>query len=325
MATKRNRRLLEKYEKGLCSDQENAIIDKFFELFDEEGGQLRNWNPEERDRIGRQIYANVKKAMNKQPVAGNRRLLTLAKYAAVLLVVAGLGWLLHSRLAGPEYMTASTGTGERRTVTLSDGSTVELNAESSLSFPRTFGGRNREVQLSGEGFFHVTKDPKHPFIIHSGELQTTVLGTSFNIMAYPDDPVSLVSVATGKVRVRMAAVNPSCAPAMPETILLPNEQAYYQKSDQLLQKQTIGSGQLAAWRQGLIVLDGLSLRNASKVLERWYHVDFRIEDEEVGRTIINGEFRYDTIINVLENIKFLTGIDYQFTSGNTVVITKGQD
>src|SRR6202000_336004 len=90
--------------------------------------------------------------------------------------------------------------GQRSVVRLSDSTIVYLGPDSKINFPGRFNGKTRELNLEGEAFFQVKKDHQHPFIIHTGDVSTTVLGTSFKITAFKGEPLT-VSVATGKVRV----------------------------------------------------------------------------------------------------------------------------
>jgi hypothetical protein len=118
------------------------------------------------------------------------------------MIAGAAGWyLLGKDLFGSsketKFITSSTPRGQKSLITLPDGSRVFLNSESSISYPEFFSKDKREISLTGEAFFDVTRDENRPCIIHSGNVVTKVLGTSFNIQAFDGKDI-LVTVATGK-------------------------------------------------------------------------------------------------------------------------------
>lgn len=121
-------------------------------------------------------------------------------------------------------------------ITLSDGSSVLLQPNSKLSYPKIFTGNERKVYLSGEGFFEISKNPKKPFFVYANEIVTKVVGTSFRVRAYSDQPDVEVLVRTGKVRVKS---NDLVAKSdQEEVILLPNQALRFQRSNLIFNKIT---------------------------------------------------------------------------------------
>ena len=121
-------------------------------------------------------------------------------------------------------------------ITLSDGSSVLLQPNSKLSYPKIFTGNERKVYLSGEGFFEISKNPKKPFYVYANEIVTKVVGTSFRVKAYSDQPDVEVLVRTGKVKVRS---NDLVAKSdQQEVILLPNQALRFLRSDLKFKKIT---------------------------------------------------------------------------------------
>ncbi len=125
--------------------------------------------------------------------------------AAILAIVATGAWLLYPTKQGlqdPAVMTGQqTARKEVRRVLLPDGSQVWLNTASSLRYAEDFGRKSRTVYLSGEAYFEVAQNRELPFVIHTGNVSTTVLGTTFNIRAYPGQEAVTVAVRSGKVKV----------------------------------------------------------------------------------------------------------------------------
>nr|WP_246496186.1 FecR family protein [Chitinophaga varians] len=143
-------------------------------------------------------------------------------------------------------------------VILSDGSEVWLNAGSSLSYPAGFKGRYRDVYLKGEAFFNVASQPEQPFVVHTDTISTLVLGTSFNIKAYPELGDIRINVASGKVGIVMGGNTLAT--------LLPDQQLTYNKPDHSYLTETKAAGVTNAWREGSIHLDGVSFDELAAVM-----------------------------------------------------------
>ena len=121
-------------------------------------------------------------------------------------------------------------------ITLSDGSSVLLQPKSKLSYPKIFTGNERKVYLSGEGFFEISKNPKKPFFVYANEIVTKVVGTSFRVKAYSDQPNVEVLVRTGKVKVKSNEL--VSKPNQEEVVLLPNQALRFLRSNLSFNKIT---------------------------------------------------------------------------------------
>lgn len=161
--------------------------------------------------------------------------------------------------------------GQRSRVVLPDSSEVFLGAGSKLKFPERFASKTREISLEGEAFFQVTKNPNKPFIIHTGTVQTRVLGTSFRIEAFKGAPLT-VSVATGKVRVDDYANHQMKSLA----VLLPGQKISYAFAKTLL--GLVDIDEVKDWKDGRLVFRKASLREITATLERWYNVKFEYQN-----------------------------------------------
>ncbi|TKT88950.1 FecR family protein [Dyadobacter frigoris] len=158
--------------------------------------------------------------------------------------------------------TEVAGIGERKKVTLEDGSVIWLNAESKLTYPVSFQKNSREVSLEGEAYFEIVRDTERPFIIQSGKITTKVLGTSFNIKAYQADPAVSVTVMTGKVEVNS-----------PESAIqiVRNQQVKYADGN-IYKEVDIDAAAQIAWRNGKLQFRNTLLSDVIKTLERNYPV-----------------------------------------------------
>ncbi|NDV46979.1 DUF4974 domain-containing protein [Paludibacter sp. 221] len=172
------------------------------------------------------------------------------------------------------YLDVSVPKGERSGIKLADGTNVYLNAGSTLSYPETFDDSSRKVILNGEAYFDVAKDKERPFIIElNGGAFIEVLGTAFNVQAYPEDDKISVALDNGKVRLTSSDNN--------KHELLPQETLVYKKEEkQTFITKNTDTMLASAWRDNIITFDDTPLEEVIKVLNRWYDVEFKVEDKE---------------------------------------------
>jgi ferric-dicitrate binding protein FerR (iron transport regulator) len=167
----------------------------------------------------------------------------------------------------PAYNRLTTPRAGQFSLTLPDGSRVWLNNASSIRYPVSFAGPNREVELTGEAYFDIAKDPSHPFrvAVHRGARTSTieVLGTSFNVMAYEDEPAERTTLLEGSVRF----VNGSNS-----TLLKPEEQSMLDEKGSLKTLHQVNVSEITAWKNGYFHFDHASLETTMRQLARWYDV-----------------------------------------------------
>ena len=213
------------------------------------------------------------------------------------------------------YVTKVVPLGQKKTITLGDGTKVKLNAGSTLRFPETFSDSIREVYLTGEAFFEVAENSNKPFIINSQGIETRVLGTSFNISAYPNSENVSVAVATGKVKVNLS--NDSNRSVM----LIPNQMYVYHKSkDMDFKTEDINLSDLLAWRDKRIVFRKSLHDEIIETLERWYGVNFVVNKKIETGTGYTAQFKPDESLQAtLEHMKYSLGFDYKLEN-KTVTI-----
>ncbi|MEQ9443185.1 MAG: FecR domain-containing protein [Cyclobacteriaceae bacterium] len=318
--------LLDKYLQGQCTPDEADLLNRFYDSFQEdaledESDAFDMWLREEK------IHRNVKRliAYEERRHYGRQSLKkaksrTLLKAAASVLLILSLGlgsYVAYTNIPTPEvaWLERSTKKGQKATITLTDGSKVYLNVDSKISFPEHFDSDKREVILEGEAFFDVAKNAKRPFIIKSGALTTTVLGTSFNIKAFAGEPMH-VTVATGKVKVSSDEPGGTSS----EVFLNPYQQAFY---DGHLSKKDVDIQQFIAWRQKILHFDEVSLGEVAAVLERWFNVSITIENEEIRHCEISGQYINENLVNVLESLEHILGIEYR-AEGEREIMIKGE-
>ena len=160
-----------------------------------------------------------------------------------------------------ERMEVSTPAGTTTSITLDDGTQVLLSANSRLEYSKSFSADKREVKLVGEARFNVAKDAERPFIVHTRQLQTQVLGTVFDVKAYPQTPAD-VTLYEGKVEVSLNGDAPQ--------LMQPGEQAFLDKEGKL--QLAKASEETGKWAEGEFVFDNRDLKSVMQEIGSWYNI-----------------------------------------------------
>lgn len=170
----------------------------------------------------------------------------------------------------PEMKTISTPRGKDYELVLSDGTVVLLNADSKITFPTRFTGNKRTVKLVGEAYFKVSKNKHRPFIVGTGNLYTKVLGTEFNLKAYPHSDVN-VTLIKGSVAVNAEGK---------EVMLKPGENAEYSENKDI-EVTTVDTEGYIQWKDGYFYFDNVPLIDVVRDLGRWYNVNIEIRNNSL--------------------------------------------
>jgi transmembrane sensor len=215
-------------------------------------------------------------------------------------------------------LVASTPNGGTYQVTLPDGSTVSLNAASSIKFPASFAGLDkRTVELTGEAYFSVNKDAEHPFIVHSRGQEVKVLGTQFNINSYGDEATVKTTLVEGSLKID--ALNASNE----GVILKPNQQAVLTASSQINVKE-VDVEAIVGWKNGDFVFNGEDFKSTMRKIARWY--DVTVEYDSSAAADINLDLdgwvsRHSNLSVVLKQIESAGNVHFK-VKGRTVIVTK---
>jgi len=248
------------------------------------------------------------------------------KYAAVAAVFIAIAWsgvffvtyqTLHcdTVLAHQHDKTIiQTGITNIRTVVLPDASIIIMNKGTKLTFiKKQFNNKNREVWLEGEAFFDVAKNKEKPFIIHTGTMQTTVRGTSFNIKAYTQTGQNVVSVRTGKVEVR--AQNKVLA------MLTSNKQIIYNTSKRTSETESIKASDITAWTNGSLVLNNANISELRLRFKQCFNVNLQVNGQALNRAKFNAVFKTGTSLDeVMRTISVLYEIKYKTAPSGDIII-----
>ena len=194
------------------------------------------------------------------------------------------------------FNTVRVPQGGEYTLTLSDGTRAWINAGSSITYPLHF-GRERRVTVCGEVFFEVAHDARHPFIVSAAGMEMTVLGTSFNVMAYDDEPRVETTLVTGSLRVE---ANGS------QVVLTPGQQAGVEKVSGFLDVKEVNVEACTMWRHGLLVFYEESLRSICRKLERWYDVRIDTSSPSLDGVLYTGMVKRHETLNTIADLMNLT-------------------
>ncbi len=164
--------------------------------------------------------------------------------------------------------------GSRSRIALADGTKVWLNAGSRLIYPSRFVDTTREVFLSGEAFFEVTENEKQPFVVKTADLLVEVMGTEFNVTAYPEDSNVLTVLSNGKVKIKSASVGDESK----DIILKPGQLADFDRKSLETSVQAVNVDEYTLWTEGLFYFSNTDLNRITKKLERFYNIQFYFND-----------------------------------------------
>jgi ferric-dicitrate binding protein FerR (iron transport regulator) len=315
------RKILEKYRKGLCTPEEQALVEKWFKameswedpLLDESARtEIRNtsWI-----RIYDHIHESERKASEQPGKERSLRIFPRHAWAlAACMTFVALSVVLILR--GPQMnadqpgdihaqkRTISNDTKEEMEVSLEDGSRVLLKPESKLIISQSFANARRVVWLEGEAFFDVSRDTLHPFSVHTSEVVTKVLGTSFTVSAFADDENITVSVMTGKVSVITKQDENPASASLHETVLSPNQKVIYNRRHQVVSRSLVEEPLpiLPAEVVQHLHFEAAPIKEIFAALEEVYGVDITFDETTFSACILTTSIGEGNIYSRLDMI-----------------------
>jgi transmembrane sensor len=267
--------LAHKWEQGTISPEEQLWFDQWYTAFNDEEVLIHHNKYTTSQQIGDNIFKNISAQIEtpQHPVAKVFPLWRSIAAAAVVLFVIGLAVFYNKTTINPvQQVVVISKSGQHLQIKLPDGSKVWLSPRTQISYPNHFSTAKREVKLTGEAFFEVVHDTKHPFIISSGKLKTMVLGTSFNVRAYPKESSAEVTVISGKVGVVLNTAN-----RKQQHIIVANQRTvYYAATGMLLKEDHADGARFLEQRNGLFHFSGASLQSISTELQLQYGINISI-------------------------------------------------
>ncbi|ADQ80643.1 anti-FecI sigma factor, FecR [Paludibacter propionicigenes WB4] len=250
------------------------------------------------------------------------RFRTIAAVAASVVILLSLGLFLQkSGNPASEKIVAKTPmispqqpASFTRNVVLSDGSTVVLRAGSTINYPQAFTGKTREITLVGEAYFDIKHDSRKPFIIHTGSVKTTVLGTAFDIKAWAGQKDVTVSVTRGRVKVE----NDSRLLA----VLSVNQSVSYNTEASTAKHETVDAGTIVnTWTKQDLEFDHVPFSSIASALSKRYGVNIEIPDQKIaGTSIVTSFSGTESIEDVLTVLcKITSNCDFEINKNNVTI------
>ncbi|NJN27833.1 MAG: DUF4974 domain-containing protein [Cyclobacteriaceae bacterium] len=296
--------LLQKYVSGEATEDEKRTIEDWYDHFDQEDVSqeiTEKFNPANKDRIFNQI---ISKTTPSQPTK-SFQLPVFWYWAATVALLIVFSFALWHHLPGDavEWQHKVTQAGQKSKFELPDGSLVYLNAGSKLSYPKEFSNTRRLVQLEGEAFFEVMHHPKKPFIVQTNSIETTVLGTAFNINAYANQAIK-VTVASGRVAVGKLKAE------KPWKELNANQQLTYLADEDEYMVNQVEIAEWISWKDGKLNLANRNLATILPELELWYGVSIVLINPALGNCQFQTVLHNQSLQSLLEEFAYAADINY---------------
>ncbi|GAA3990495.1 FecR family protein [Mucilaginibacter dorajii] len=330
MTRKDFQELLRKVNSGKASPEEEKALFDWYAAFEQEPlppeALLTAWEQKE-------LLADLRSKTTS--AHGVNRSLSVVYKIAATIVLGGcmlLTWQFYNgrqKTVALDYATVPKGA--RRKLVLSDSSIVWLNADSKLSYPEHFGNHSREITLSGEAYFEIKHDASRPFTVHTNNIDIRVLGTVFDVKAYPSDPQVEASLIRGSVRVTINNGSRSGQQVM----LRPNQkfvlsdvsQADGKKENTAVDPQNMvketAASQLVketGWRNNSLSFENERLADLAPRLERWFDIKFVIQKPEMNNLRFTGTLDNASLETVMQALMLSGHFNYRKEGDNTIVI-----
>jgi transmembrane sensor len=215
--------------------------------------------------------------------------------------------------AGVTYNTLTTPRGGQYQLTLPDGTKVWLNAASSIKYPTAFNGKDRTVTVTGETYFEVARRADQPFIVRSGETEVAVLGTSFDINAYADEPSIKTSLFEGSVRVGKGNQT---------AMLTPGQQAQMGAGDDIGIAKMSNPTAVIAWKNGYFSFEKADMQTVMRQLSRWYNFEVSYEGGKVPADYFWGDLKRNARLSDILAVLAKSGISFTIEGNKVLVLNK---
>lgn len=233
--------------------------------------------------------------------------------ATVAMLIAMSGWLYNIVSdSEPAFIVASNNTSIVQKVTLPDGTIINLNTCSRLTYPESFSGKSREVFLDGEAYFDVAHDKRHPFIVRAGELKIRVLGTKFNVNASTLVPQITATLIEGSIEAVTGKKN---------ILMKPNQQLKYDTSSgRVSLTELTNASREIRWTQNVWVLSDTPLLDICQRLEQQFNIKIIImNDELIGKSFTGEFYTNESLESILKTMQISTPFEYEYKGKNIIL------
>jgi ferric-dicitrate binding protein FerR (iron transport regulator) len=307
--------LLQKYLRGEATREEVKFLESYYNLFDGEQDVLEALPVQDKDALQSEIHGNVwRRIQDKEQAPARVRRMTVLKTVASVAAVVLIAFVTWIFVRPSDRSIAVNAKRANHLITLPDGSTVILKASSKLNYPSSFDGEEkREVYLDGEAFFDVKHNEESEFIVHAGKVNVTVLGTAFDVKAFPVDADITVTVKRGMVRV--SDENKTLG------TIIPQQQIVYNKANENAVLQLVNSDDYMNWKEQDIAFDNVTVGEAAALLEERFNVEITIKDRFIQSERFTASFpASETLEQALKSICEFNGAVYHYDKKRAAVV-----
>jgi len=314
--------LLDRYLKEETSAEENQLVERWFEGSLNPDPVWQKLDPLQKEQWLSTVFAAIKGTIdsNKPTLIEKkpRKYLwyKIAGAAAVLLISFSFyfGWpSLEDKVMPADLATISVGEHQKKQLILADGSKVWLNASAELRYPKSFSGKTREIYLVGEAYFDIQHDDSKPFLIHTGKITTTVLGTAFNIKEDQDKHTIEVTVTRGMVSV--------ADEGQLLGVLTSNRQLSFNLVSRIPIEKIVDAKAVIAWQDPDILFDDITFADAALQLQEYFHVKIDFSNERLKNCRFSGKaLNGDNMEKILKVICAFNNATWQTKPDGTIII-----
>lgn len=280
-------KLLDRYLKGKASAFEQELVENWLLTPDQEPSAWEQMAESDQKKWLKEVFDRVEATIDEKkvvPLSAPKKwwknMVAVAAIITAFLVLFSLWPYLVQEFSTSSLVHLKMPADTKQQITLSDGSRVWVNAGSELKYTTVFKGNTREVYLRGEAYFDVKKDPKRPFIVHTGKLTTTVLGTAFNIKTDTENNEIKVTVTKGKVKVSKGKQTLA--------LLIPDQQIVYHTASETYSKYTVDADKLVNWLPSDLFFDNVTFGDAAKILSKRFNVKIEFANEQIKNCRFSG-------------------------------------
>lgn len=243
-----------------------------------------------------QTYLYIEQAISKHTIFRKKQLIRYASSAVAILLVSLISFYLYKMSDTPRMEYIATSYGEHKDINLPDGTVITLNSLSSISYPHDLEGDTRQIELKGEAYFDVAKDPLKPFVVTVDNIEVKVLGTKFNLEAYENEENITTSLFEGSVSVNVYN-------GVTQKLVSGGKAVYNKSSGEINTSHTVDIDNQIYWMKGALYFDNEPLSAIFKTLAREKDVHFELQNLTIGKLRITASFdrkeSMDEILNIL--------------------------
>ncbi len=316
-----NQEIIVKYLNNECSEGEQVLVEAWYKSFENNPDGISDLSENDRDELIQKVRKNIDRQINPIKLyTPPRWVWYAASMAAMLLIVFGLSFYwnsdsvnnlakIKSEIPLSDWAKYENSSAKILKIALPDGSTVWLQPKTQLSYNQS-DRVYRQVNLKGEAFFDVKRDEARPFLIYAGKMTTKVLGTSFNVKAYPETEKFEVSVVTGKVSVTNDSEK--------EVFVTPKQQVVLENKSDVLTINELPKDKTFYWELSSLTFDNTSMQNVVNNVEQNFNVTIHL-NPALKNCRLSGNFDQEHLATILEIICKSVDAEYEI-NGNQIFL-----